>query len=125
MFEVGRLCIKLAGRDAGQKCVVVDVLEGKYVLVDGMTRRRKCNTLHLEPLSQMIELPKNASHEAVVKAFKELGLEVIATKAKSKTVKPKAVRKAKEKSVEAVKDKKPKPKTEKPKAEVPKTEKKE
>ena len=47
MFDVGRVCLKIAGRDAGKKCVVVEKLEGKYVLIDGMTRRKKCNTLHL------------------------------------------------------------------------------
>jgi large subunit ribosomal protein L14e len=97
MFEVGRLAIKIAGRDAGQKCVIVDVLDDKTVLIDGMTRRRKCNKMHLEPLNQTLGISQNASHEDVTRAFKELGLEVKTTKAKAKTEKPKTVRKAKEK----------------------------
>ena len=94
MFEVGRVCIKIAGRDAGKKCVVVDVLEGKYVMIDGMTRRRKCNTLHLEPLDQKIEIAKNASADDIQKAFKELGHEVKMTKPKAKTTRVKAARKS-------------------------------
>lgn len=113
MFEIGRVCIKIAGRDAGQKCVIVDKLEGKYVVIDGMTRRRKCNTLHLEPLDQVLSIEKNASHDQVVEAFKSLGLEVKTTQPKQKTVKPKAVRHVKEKPEE--KGKKTKDKKEKKK----------
>jgi large subunit ribosomal protein L14e len=111
MFDVGRVCVKLAGRDAGQKCVIVEKLEGKYVIVDGMTRRRKCNMLHLEPLDQMIDIG-NGSHESVVSAFKDLGLEVKTTKPKNKTVKPKVIKVTKEKPVV---EKKPKKKEEKKK----------
>jgi len=117
MFEVGRICVKIAGRDAGQKCVIVDVLDDKYVLVDGMTRRRKCNKMHLEPLSQTVAITQNASHEHVVKAFKELGLEVKTTKVKGKTVKPKAAKLSIVKPVDTRPKKEKKPKTEKIKAE--------
>ncbi|MDO8740361.1 MAG: 50S ribosomal protein L14e [Candidatus Woesearchaeota archaeon] len=116
MFEIGRLCVKLAGRDAGLKCVVVDILEGRFVLIDGETRRRKCNILHLEPLSQILKIEKNASHDDVVKVFKELGIEVITTKPKQKTEKPKKLR-GKEKAA-AKEGKKPaKKEAKKPKAE--------
>ena len=126
MFDVGRVCLKIAGRDAGKKCVVVEKLEGKYVLIDGMTRRKKCNTLHLEPLDQMIDVG-DGNHSAVAKAFKDLGFEVTTTKAKSKTQRPSAIRKVKQKPVENPKAKKKTEKAEKkPKAEpVKKAEKKE
>ena len=55
--------MKIAGRDARGKCVVVDVLDTNYVLIDGQVRRRKCNVDHLEPLGEKIELKKNAGHE--------------------------------------------------------------
>ena len=129
MFEVGRVCVKIAGRDAGQKCVIVDVIDDKTVLIDGMTRRRKCNKLHLEPTNETVGITVNASHEHVVKAFKELGLEVKTTKAKQKTVKPKTVKKAKEKPVVEKKEKKVKKpeaeRKEKPKKDDVKTEKSE
>jgi len=110
MFNIGRVCIKIAGRDAGQKCVVVEVLDNNYVLVDGMTRRRKCNKLHLEPTAQVLDIKDKASHEVVAKAFKELGLEIVVKKPKSKTVKPKHVVKSslKEKPKTPKKEKKAK-----------------
>lgn len=116
MFEIGRLCVKLAGRDAGLKCVVVDILEDKFVLIDGQTRRRKCNIIHLEPLSQALSIEKGASHDSVAKAFKELGIELKTTKPKPKTEKLKKIRgKGKAASND---DKKPvKKEAKKPKAE--------
>ncbi|MBS3173196.1 hypothetical protein J4399_02440 [Candidatus Woesearchaeota archaeon] len=96
MFEVGRLCLKIAGRDAGKKCVVVEKLEGKYVMIDGLTRRRKCNTLHLEPLGQVLNIG-NASHEHIVNLFKDLGHEVKTTKPKQKATRVKKTKKVKAK----------------------------
>ena len=107
MFEIGRLCVKIAGRDAGKKCVVIDVLKENYVLIDGLTRRRKCNITHLEPLKEKIDLKKNASAEDVKKAFKKLGMEIIAKKSKKSSARPKKVKKIK-KSVEEKAEKKAK-----------------
>jgi len=98
MFNVGQMCVKIAGRDAGKKCVIVEVIDNNYVLVDGMTRRRKCNKVHLEPLNQKLDIKANATHEDVVKAFKTVDLEIITTKPKSKTVKPKPNPRGKEKT---------------------------
>src|SRR3989338_4165315 len=85
MIEIGRLCIKTAGRDAGLKCVIVDILDNKFVLIDGETRRRKCNILHLEPLKDTIKIEKNASHEELKEEFEKLGLKIRETKPKQKT----------------------------------------
>ncbi|MBR9675913.1 50S ribosomal protein L14e [Candidatus Woesearchaeota archaeon] len=110
IFEVGRVCVKLAGRDAGQRCVVVDLLEDNYVLIDGLTRRRKCNVHHLEPLGEVIKLKKGASHSDVSKEFKKLGIDIPKkVKAKKAGERPKKVRKVKVKPAkEEVKKKKPK-----------------
>ena len=96
MIEIGRLIVKIAGRDAGKKAVIIDILDDKYVLLDGETRRRKCNILHVEPLEQKIDIKKNAPHNEVSKALKELGIESRETKPKPKTQKPKAKRKTPE-----------------------------
>ena len=93
MIEIGRLVVKIAGRDAGKKATIIDILDDKYVLLDGETRRRKCNILHIEPLSQVIKIEKNASHEEVSNALKEIGIETRETKPKQKSQKPKATRK--------------------------------
>ncbi|MBI2101562.1 50S ribosomal protein L14e [Candidatus Woesearchaeota archaeon] len=94
MIEIGRVVVKVAGRDAGKKGVIIDILDDKFVLVDGETRRRKANILHIEPLNQVIKIEKNASHEAVAKALEELGIK--ARQTKPKTQKPKAKRKTPE-----------------------------
>jgi large subunit ribosomal protein L14e len=119
MFDVGRICIKIAGRDAGQKCVIVEILDDRHVMIDGMTRRRKCNKIHLEPLSQMLDIGSGASHEEVAKAFKTIDIILKDKKPKQKTVKPKAAArgKAKEDAKDSKKDKKPKVKPEKAKKE--------
>ena len=103
MIEVGRLCMKIAGRDAGNACVIVDILDSKFVLIDGNVRRRKCNITHLEPLDKVIEIRKGASHETVAKAFKELKLPV--WEKKKKEAKPKQVKKRKSKPKSAPKKK--------------------
>ena len=74
VFEVGRVCMKIAGRDARKKCVVVDILDNTYVMIDGETRRRKCNIAHLEPLNLAVGIKANASNEEIVKALKEEGI---------------------------------------------------
>jgi large subunit ribosomal protein L14e len=89
-MEIGRLCVKIAGRDAGLKCVVIDLLDKNRVLIDGETRRRKCNAAHLELLDQKLEIGKNASHDEVVAAFKAIGVEIKARKPKAKAPAQKA-----------------------------------
>ena len=74
MLDVGRVCVKIAGREAGSKCVVVDVLDENFVTVDGDVRRKKCNVSHLEPLSEKIELEKGADHDAVIEGLKGMGI---------------------------------------------------
>jgi len=106
MIEIGRLCIKIAGRDANLKCLIVDVLDDKFVLIDGQTRRRKCNILHLEPLKEVIKIKKNASHEEIKKEFEKLGLKTRETKPKQKTKRPEKKRKTPEQLREQKEEKK-------------------
>src|SRR3989344_4884032 len=89
ILEVGRLCVKLAGRDAGKTAVVVEVVNSNYVVIDGATRRKKVNVKHLEPLSRIIELNNQASPVEVIKAFEELGLPVRSSKKKDVAARPK------------------------------------
>jgi len=96
MIEIGRLVVKIAGRDAGKKALIIDVIDDNYVMLDGETRRRKCNILHIEPLNQVVQIKKNASHEEISKALKEMGIESRESKPKPKTQKPKAKRKTPE-----------------------------
>lgn len=106
MIEPGRLCVKIAGRDAGKKCVIVEVLDKTFVMIDGETRRRKCNVKHLEPLKETLPLKKGAAHTAVVTEFKKLGIEIKETKPKKAKEKPKQVRAEQRKKLAKAEEKK-------------------
>lgn len=74
VIEVGRICVKLLGREAGLKCVIVDVLDKNFVTVTGPksvsgVRRRRANIVHIEPLQQKLEINRGASDEEVEKAL--------------------------------------------------------
>ena len=95
-IEIGRLVVKTAGRDAGKRALIIDILDDKYVLIDGETRRRRCNILHLEPLKDLVKIEKDASHGDVSRILKELGIDSRQTKPKQKTQKPLKKRKTPE-----------------------------
>jgi large subunit ribosomal protein L14e len=103
MYEIGRICLKIAGRDAGKKCVIVDIIDDKFVMIDGETRRRKCNIIHLEPLNETIDIPKNATHSHVANA---MNIKERKTTPKARTEKPKKKKMVKKKPEEPTKKKK-------------------
>jgi large subunit ribosomal protein L14e len=77
-IEIGRVCVKLSGREAGRKCVIVDVVDKSFVLVTGPkkvsgVRRRRANTNHVEPLQDKIDINRGASDEEVEEALKVAG----------------------------------------------------
>ncbi len=84
IFEVGRVCYKLAGRDAGKYCVVIKNIDAKYVEIDGQTRRRKCNVDHLEPLDQTVDIKEGAANKDVAVALTKAGFETKDTKKSGK-----------------------------------------
>ncbi|MEO2241151.1 MAG: 50S ribosomal protein L14e [Euryarchaeota archaeon] len=78
-IEVGRICVKTAGREAGRYCVVVDIIDENFVIVTGPkeltgVRRRRCNVKHLEPTPEKIDIERGASDEEVKEALEEAGL---------------------------------------------------
>lgn len=115
MIELGRLCMKIAGRDAGKKCIIIDILDNNFVLIDGETRRRKCNIKHLEPLDKVIKIKKKISHEEIKAEFKKIKIKVLETKPKPKTERPKKQRGRKKRKKEEIEVKKESKKV-KPKA---------
>ncbi len=79
VIEVGRICVKTRGREAGRKCVIVDIIDENFVLITGPkqltgVRRRRVNIDHIEVLDKKIDIPKGASDEEVMKAIEEAGL---------------------------------------------------
>ena len=101
MFEIGRLCKKLSGRDANQYCLVIDKVDKNHVLIDGNTRRRRCNVKHLEPLDQVFKINKGAKTEEIHKLF-------VASKIKITKKEIKKEKKSEEKPVKQRKGKKEK-----------------
>ncbi len=83
MIEIGRLCIKTAGRDSGKKAVIIDILDDTYVIVGGQTRRKKCNIRHLELLDSVLKVGKNSSREEIAEEMKKAGINVKEKKQKA------------------------------------------
>lgn len=78
-IEIGRICVKISGREAGRKCVIVDIIDENYVLITGPknltgVKRRRCNINHIEVLDKKIDVAKGASDEEVVKSLEAAGL---------------------------------------------------
>ncbi len=79
VIEVGRICVKTRGREAGRKCVIVDIIDENFVLITGPkeltgVKRRRANIDHIEVLDRKIDIEKGASDEEVLKALEEAGL---------------------------------------------------
>jgi large subunit ribosomal protein L14e len=75
-IEVGRICVKTAGREIGKRCVIVDVIDKNYVLVTGPkslsgVKRRRTNVNHMEPTEDKIALKRDATDEEVLKALEK------------------------------------------------------
>ena len=75
VYDIGRVCVKTMGREAGKHCVIVDIIDKNYLLIDGLVvRRRRTNYKHVEPLSETIEIKKGANHVEVETAIKNAKL---------------------------------------------------
>ena len=75
VYDIGRLCVKTTGREAGKYCVIVEIIDKNYLLIDGLkVRRRRVNYNHIEPLVEAIEINKGASHKEVEDAIKKAKL---------------------------------------------------
>lgn len=74
MIDTGRVCIKIAGRDAGKTVVVVEKVDDNFVVIDGNIKRKRCNIAHLEPLQQTLDIKEGASTKDVLEEMKKAGL---------------------------------------------------
>ena len=77
-IEVGRICVKQAGRENGKKCVVIDVMDKSFVLVTGPKKitgikRRRVNINHVKPLQDKIEVKRGASDDEVTQVLEAAG----------------------------------------------------
>ena len=74
-IEIGRICTKTMGREAGKKCVIVDIIDKSFVLITGPktltgVKRRKANVQHLKSTENSVKIERGASDEDVLKALK-------------------------------------------------------
>lgn len=77
--EIGRVCIKLAGREASRKCVIVGVVDKNFVIVTGPkpltgVKRRRTNICHLAFTPYKLNIDEKASDEEIIKTIEEAGL---------------------------------------------------
>ena len=77
-IEVGRICVKILGREAGKKCVIVDVVDKNFVLITGPKtvsgiKRRRSNISHIEPTGEKIDIKRGATDEEIAEALKTAG----------------------------------------------------
>jgi len=76
VYDIGRICIKTMGREAGKYCVVVDIIDKNYILIDGLkVKRRRTNYKHIEPILDTIDIKKGALHKDVEAAIKKAKLD--------------------------------------------------
>ncbi|RLE82750.1 MAG: 50S ribosomal protein L14e [Thermoprotei archaeon] len=78
-FSIGRICVKLRGREAGRKCIIVDIIDDRFVLVTGPkeisgVKRRRANVKHLEPTEYKVDIKRNASDDEVKEALEKADL---------------------------------------------------
>ena len=77
-IQIGRICVKILGREAGKRCVIVDVVDKNFVLVTGPknvsgVKRRRANINHLEPTGEKINIKRTATDEEVTEALEAAG----------------------------------------------------
>ena len=74
-YEVGRICVKTAGRETAKKAVILGFIDNSFVLVTGAgvsgVRRRKSNIKHLVLTNDKIEIKENSDDKEVLKALEK------------------------------------------------------
>jgi large subunit ribosomal protein L14e len=77
-IEIGRICVKTAGREVGRKCVIVDIIDQNNVLITGPkelngVKRRRVSIKHVEPTAELIKIERKATDEATLRALEAAG----------------------------------------------------
>ncbi len=66
-MDIGRVCLKVKGREKGERCVVIDVIDRNFVVVTGPNvKRRRVNMGHILPLDETVNIQRNATDEEVI-----------------------------------------------------------
>ena len=77
VLEIGRMCLKVSGRDKGKRCVIVELIDRNYVIITGPksvsgVRKRRVNVNHLRFLDEKLEIQSGASDEEIAEALNQL-----------------------------------------------------
>jgi len=80
MIEIGRIVVKIAGREALRKAVVVDIIDKNFVLITGPPtltgiKRRRVNVKHVEPTPKKLDITRKATDADVLAAAKAANLD--------------------------------------------------
>jgi len=79
MLELGRIVLKIAGRETGKYAVIVDKIDDNFVLITGPksitgVKRRKCNIDHIEPTENKFDINPKADDASIENLWRSSGL---------------------------------------------------
>jgi ribosomal protein L14E/L6E/L27E len=76
LIEIGRVCIKKYGRDAGSRAIVTKVIDKNFVNIITAQRQkeRRCNVKHLEFIGEKADI---SSNEQIAKALEVSALKTV------------------------------------------------
>ncbi len=79
MLELGRIVLKIAGREAGKYAVIIDNIDDNFVLITGPktitgVKRRKCNIDHIEPTEHKFNINPKADDTSIENLWRSSGL---------------------------------------------------
>ena len=83
-IEIGRICVKTAGRTAGKFCIVTKLIDDNFVEITGPKeltgiKKNKCNIKHLEATENTIKINDNADDKTIIDAISGAKLDKVMT----------------------------------------------
>ncbi len=75
-IEIGRVCVKTKGRDAGKYCVITGIVDDNFVTISGPKKlngikTKKCNSSHLVYTEKKLDIKEKATDEEIEQALEE------------------------------------------------------
>ena len=63
-LEKGSICIKTAGRNSGEKVVILKLIDNTFVEIEGFKiKKKRCNISHLFPTRKKIDVSEKITQE--------------------------------------------------------------
>ena len=76
VLDIGRVCMKIAGRYSNKIAVVIKKLDDNHVLIEGNVRRKKCNIKHLEPLNKILKIKEEETGDNIRELLEKEGFKI-------------------------------------------------